>query len=72
MAVSDEQLRQARQVAAEIVATHDPKYAPYFEILDTEMKRRQARYQLIHETVANTDAAKLRAQRRKRRKNRLE
>lgn len=67
MAVTDDQLRHARSVVAEIVATHDEKYAPLFEILDNEMKRRDARARAINQTIAKYDFEKLRAARRKRR-----
>lgn len=71
MGVTDEQVRHARNIIAEIVATHDEKYAPLFEILDNEVKRREARAQSIKKTIALTDIGKLRAARRKRRKRGL-
>ena len=69
MAVSDEKLKRARDVAAEIVATYDVKYAPYLDILNTEIKRREARADLIAQTLSAHDITELRARRRKRRKN---
>ena len=69
MAVSDDNLKRARDVAAEIVATYDVKYAPYLDILNTEIKRREARADLIAQTLSARDIIELRAQRRKRRKN---
>lgn len=69
MAVSDDILKRARDVAAEIVATCDVKYAPYLDILNTEIKRREVRADLIAQTLLAHDITKLRARRRKRRKN---
>lgn len=56
---------------AEIVATHDAKYAPLFEILDDEVKRREARARAIKRTVAVTDIDQLRAARRSNRSKRF-
>ena len=69
MAVSDDNLKRARDVAAEIVATHDVKYAPYLDILNTEIERREQRAELIARTLSAHDINELRAQRRKRRRN---
>lgn len=69
MSVSDEQLRLARRVAAEIVTTLNTKYAAYFEILDAELKRRENRQQLVRDTLQKTDVTRLRARRRKRRRS---
>lgn len=70
MPVSDEEVRRARNVIAEIVTTHDEKYAPLFEILDVELQRREKRAQQIRGLVSKTDLSKMRAMRRKRQKNR--
>ena len=70
MPVSDEEVRQARNVIAEIVATHDEKYAPLFEILDVELQRREKRAQQIRGLVSKADLTKMRAMRRKCQKNR--
>jgi hypothetical protein len=71
MSISDEEIRHARNVVAEIVATHDPKYAPLFEILDVELKKREFRANLISKTFSKSDLTNLRGSRRKRRKSRL-
>ena len=68
MAVSDEDIRHARNVVAEIVATHDAKYAPLFEILDTELQKREKRASAIKRSIAMTNLEALRAARRKRNK----
>lgn len=70
MPVTDEDVRHARDVVAEIISTHDPKYAPLFEILDSEVKRRETRAELIKKTLSKTDLTKMRELRRKRQKNR--
>ena len=47
MAITDDQLRRARTIAAEVVATHSDRYVPLFEILDQELRRRN-----VHNRVA--------------------
>jgi len=69
MPVSDEEVRHARDVVAEIVATHNPKYAPLFDILEVEVRKREQRSQLIRNAISRTDLAKLRELRQRRQKN---
>lgn len=69
MSVSDEDVRHARDVVAEIVATHDPKYALLFDILDVEVKKREQRAQKIRNAVSRTDLSKLRDLRQRRRRS---
>lgn len=69
MSISDSQLRTARDIAAEIVATHSKRYAPFFEILDAEIKKRETRLAEIKKLATDKRIIKRRAQRRKRRRN---
>jgi len=70
MSVSDEKLEHARALAAEIVATHSPRYAPLFEILDDELERRKSRLATINQTASHARLSIQRAKRRKQRRNR--
>lgn len=69
MSITDSQLRTARDIAAEIVATHSQRYAPFFEILDAEIKKREKRLAEIKKLASENKITKRRAQRRKRRRN---
>lgn len=69
MAVSDETLKHARAIAAEIASTYDAKYMPIYEILDEEVKRRAASAEKVRLALSGTDLIKLRAKRQKRRRS---
>lgn len=70
MSVSDEEVKRARDVVAELIATHSSKYLPLFEILDAEVKQRERRANLVCDTLSKLDLVKLRSARRTRQKNR--
>nr|WP_290915488.1 hypothetical protein [Hyphomonas sp. 34-62-18] len=70
MAVSDERLRHARDVAAEIVATHDPKYAPIFKVLDDELKKRERIAAVVQSALREAAPLRLRERRRKQQRSR--
>jgi len=70
MEISDEDVRQARRILAEIVTTHDAKYASLFEILNDEVERREALSLAIDKAIAQTDLQKTRSARLARRRKR--
>lgn len=70
MDVSDEDVRQARRILAEIVTTHDAKYAPLFEILNDEVERREALSLAIEKVIAKSDLQEVRSARLARRRKR--
>ncbi|PQA88342.1 hypothetical protein [Hyphococcus luteus] len=55
-------------ILAQVVMTHDRKYLPLFEVLDTEVRRREESAARISE-VARSAVAGRGLRRRKRRKN---
>jgi len=68
MAFTDEELKRARNILAQVVLTHDRKYLPLFEVLDTEVRRREESAARISE-IARSVVPGRSLRRRKRRKN---
>lgn len=72
MTVSDNLLKQAHAIAAEVVAIHSQRYIPLFEILDHELRRREECRARAVDSISQEQLMTRRAQRRKRRINSLE
>lgn len=63
----DDALRRAHGVLAEAVIAHDERYWPLFEILDEELRKREARKKALAARFSHDDIMDLRARRRRRR-----
>lgn len=70
MSVSDEQLKHAHALAAEVVASHNAIYAPVFDVLDAELQRREQRRATIAKAASGLTTEMKRELRRKSRNNR--
>ena len=69
LTITDDQLKRARAIAAEIITAHSDRYGPLFDLLDQELQRREKRRTLVRRCLTGTQLTRLRAQRRKRRRN---
>ena len=64
MSVSDQSLKRARDVAAEVVVAYDDKYFPLFEILEEEVKRRESKRKSLARDLDIDTIVRRRARRR--------
>ena len=71
MAVSDESLRHAQTIAAEIVALHGSTFSPILKVLNDEIRRREQEAKELGAVLGDFDFEEARLARRRAYRKRL-
>lgn len=67
MSVTDDELRRAHAIVVDVIARHSHKYMPLFEVLDDELRRREALARRLKNRLYAVESGNLSVRRRKKR-----
>lgn len=67
VSVTDDELRRAHAIVVDVIARHSDKYMPLFEVLDDELRRREALARRLKNRLYAVESGNLSVRRRKKR-----